>query len=291
MFDPGNIDRRWIYFIMLVVVAWPLITKSSTKPAELKAANQLFELIENYNPDSGQIAFLAFDFGPNTKAENEPQMENIVEHLLRRRIPFAVFSTYQLAVGFMRDLPKRVADRLSAEDPTQTYIYGVDWVNLGYRPGASTFIQNVAKSDNLVALFKNDAEGTRLDDVPVFKNVRSLQDIGLVAQVTGLVGTFDNYVRFFQREGHTPTLVHGCTAITVPEAYIYLDSGQLKGLLEGIAGAAWYSQRLLQKYTKRAVDNALAVNTALGIAHLAIIFLILVGNSGTLLRSIRRMFG
>ena len=93
-----------------------------------------------------------------------------------------------------------------------------------------------------------------------------------------MVGVFDSYVQFFQTESYVPLFGHGCTSITIPEAYIYLDSGQLKGLLEGLAGAAWYSQLLAQNFPNRIPDSALTINTALGVAHLVIIFFILFGN-------------
>jgi hypothetical protein len=173
------------------------------------------------------------------------------------------------------------------ENPEVRYTYGTDWVNLGYRPGRSLFIQGLAKSKDLVDYFKKDAFGTSLSDVPAFKRVKTIRDIRLLGEFTGLVGMFDTYVQFFQQGGYIPEFVHGCTSITIPEAFIYLDSGQLKGLLEGIAGAAWYSALLARDNPAREVDEAMLVNTALGVAHLAIIFLIVLGNGMMLYRSMR----
>lgn len=263
---------------MMFVVSAPLIFGYSLPPAKMDAASNLYDLVDNIDLKEGDIAFIALDFGPNTKAENEPQAANLIEHLMRRRIPFAVFSQYQNAVGFLDSIPRAVAKRLNEENPAQVYTYGTDWVNLGYRPGRSLFIQGLAKSDDLVEYFKKDASGTKLKEVPAFQKVKTIRNVRLLGEFTGLVGMFDTYVQFFQRDGYVPEFVHGCTSITIPEAFIYLDSGQLKGLLEGIAGAAWYSYLLKEHYPDRGVDSAMLVNTALGVAHLAIIFLILLGN-------------
>ena len=119
--------------------------------------------------------------------------------------------------------------------------------------------------------------------MPAFKGVKTLDNIALLGEFTGLVGVFDRYIQFFQKKEYRPKFVHGCTSITIPEAYIYLDSQQLDGLLEGIAGAAWYSDLLKQHYPKREPDRSSAINTMLGIAHLIIIFFIIVGNLGMLL--------
>ena len=85
-------------------------------------------------------------------------------------------------------------------------------------------------------------------------------------------------MQFLQKDGYRPLLVHGCTSITIPEAYIFLDSGQLRGLLEGIAGAAWYSEILKRNFPQSDNLKLLVTNTALSAAHIVIIALIILGN-------------
>ncbi|RME58195.1 MAG: hypothetical protein D6780_07135 [Candidatus Dadabacteria bacterium] len=273
--------QRLIYISIILVIAAPLYFGYTLKPARMPAAEKLYNLIEEISTKpayKGKVAFIALDFGPNTKAENEPQAEVVIEHLFRKRVPVILFTQYALASGFLKDIPERIAKKLQKENPSQRWEYGKDWVNLGFRPGQSLFIQALAKSDNLPEFFAKDAYGAPLKNYPLFKNVKSIFDISFLAEFTGLVGVFDTYVQFFQKKGYTPKFGHGCTSITTPEAYIYLDSGQLKGLLEGIGGAAWYSYLLKKHYPKRAADSALLINTSLGVAHLAIIFFIVLGN-------------
>ena len=102
---------------------------------------------------------------------------------------------------------------------------------------------------------------------------------------------FDTIIQFFQKGGYRPTLVHGCTSITIPEAYIFLDSGQLKGLLEGIAGAAWYSEILKRHFPASDNTKLLVVNTALSSAHVVLIGLIVLGNLVALREWLRRRHG
>ncbi|MCI5064255.1 hypothetical protein MRY87_00870 [bacterium] len=278
-----SFERQIIYLLVMLVVSIPIVMKQSMKPAKMKSADTLFQMIEGLPVDhSGgapeEIALLALDFGPNTKAENEPQAEVVIEHLLRKRIPFALLTLYAPGEGFLTSIPERVIERLQKEDPGVRYEYGRDWVNLGYRPGQALFIQTLAKSKDLRSELKKDVFGSPLKDIPLFQNIKTIRQIHFLAEFTGLVGIFDFYVQFFQQDGFVPLFGHGCTSITIPEAYIYLDSGQLNGLLEGIAGAAWYSKLLKDAFPKRPNDDALVTNTALGVAHLVIIFLIFVGN-------------
>ena len=273
------LDRRIIYFLVLLSLSYPLLQRYSVPPAELAAANRLYDVVEKIDLKSSPgVAFVGVDWGPNTSAENGPQTEVVVEHLMRRRIPIVFMSLYQLADPFLVAIPERISRRLTEEMPGQVWEYGKDWVNLGYRPGVSLIMQSMAKSNDIRELFGKDVYGTALRDVPMLADIRTIRDIKFVMEVTGLVGVFDNYVQFFQSEGYRPSLGHGCTSITVPEAYIYLDSGQIVGLLEGIAGAAWYSELLRKQHSARAPDDAQLINTGLGIAQLVVLLLIVLGN-------------
>ncbi len=273
-----NLDRRFIYFTVLVAVSFPIITGWAVKPARLPAANRLFDVIEAIDTSRPAIAMIAMDFGPGTHAENQPQTEVMIEHLMRRRVRFAVFALVPVADPFLTSIPERVAQRLMKEKPGEKWEYGVDWVNLGYRPGGDLFVQAFARSEDLGAFLGRDVYGNDLQRLSVFHGIKGFRDIPFLGQVTGLVGTFGAYVQFFQRKDYVPRFGHGCTSITIPEAYIYLDSGQLSGLLEGLSGAAWYSELLKERDQERAPDNALIMNTALGVAQLAIIVLVAFGN-------------
>jgi hypothetical protein len=285
--DLYNIDRRIIYLLILIALAVPLISRYAVKPARMEAAEKMFKIIDETKLEPGDVVLVALDFGPNSKAENEPQAEVVIEHLMRKRIPFATFSQYILAQTYLDGIPERVARRLMDENAGERWVYGKDWVNLGLRLNAVITIKAIAEGENIAEYLKKDARGNNLSDVPAFSKVRTLKNIKLFAQFTSLTGTFESYVQFLKSETFRPVFLHGCTSITIPKAYIYLDSGQLTGLLEGVAGAAWYSVLLKDQYPKRAKDASLLINTGLGVAHLVIIALIALGNIMSLV-SMRR---
>lgn len=273
-----QLDRRIIYAAVFLSVLVPLLFEVSMTPVKLKSAERLYKTVEDIPRKEGSIAMLSFDFGPSTKAENEPQAEVVLEHLLRRRIPVAVFSLTVISEPFLTSVPERVIKRLETELPGERWEYGKDWVNLGYRPGNALFIQALAKSDDLRSYLSKDVNGTELSMLPLFGGVKTIGDVSFLGEFTGSLGVLDTYIQFFQRKDYVPVIGHGCTSITIPEAYIYLDSGQLKGLLEGVSGAAWYSQILLSHHAERGKDSALLINTALGVSQLVIILLIVLGN-------------
>ena len=280
-FSFTSIDRRIVYLLVALALGIPLAFNYTVKPARMRSAEELHALVNSLSPTSGKIAWVALDFGPSTKAENQPQAEVMIEHLLRRRIPFLVSSLLAESGGLVTAIPQKIVDRLQRETG-EAWEYGVDWINIGYRPGAGLFIQSLSKSEDLAALIGKDAFGSNVADLPAFKGVRTLRDVHFLFEVTGSVGVFSSYVQFFRSGDTRPKFGHACTSITVPEAYIYLDAKQLDGLLEGLSGAAWYSHLLREEHVKRAPDTALVLNTGLGVAQLLIIILILCGNLGAL---------
>ena len=273
-----QLDRRVIYLLVFLALSVPLLARYSIRPARMVAAEKIFEAIETHPAEPRKLALVSMDFGPSTIAENGSQAEVVVEHLLRRRIPFAVVSLLAESANLLNEIPEKAARRLMQEYPGQRWQYGQDWVNLGYLAGGYIAIQSIAKADDLKTVFKKDVRGNNLADLPAISQVRSIRDVGMLVELTGSPGTFESYVQFFQTEDYRPIFAHGCTSIMTPQSYIYLDSGQLQGLFEGIAGAAWYSELLRERYPTRAVDNSALINTGLGVAHLVIIALVILGN-------------
>lgn len=270
--------RRLIYFLMMCAVAAPVVFGFSQAPSRLVSAERMYDVVEGVQIQPGEVAMVWMDFGPNTVAENEPQAVVLLEHLFRRRIPVILLSQYQQAEAFLTRIPQEVAKRLEQESPGQSWRYGEAWINAGYKPGAAIFIQALVNSSDVSKFLGRDVTGMPIAHYPAFAAIGGVEKIKLVGEITGLLGVFDNLVQFFQKDGYRPTLVHGCTSITIPEAYIFLDSGQLKGLLEGIAGAAWYSEVLKKHFPGSGNQKLLITNTALSAAHIMIILLIVAGN-------------
>lgn len=273
--------ERWIvFFLVSLVILFPLLTGVRLKPAPMKSSQSLYKEIENISLESGKVVLVSLDWGSGTSAENASQSKVVIEHLLRRKIPFALVTLYNLGAPFLDKLPKEIVEKLEKEEPGRTWEYGKDWVNLGFLPSGALQIQALAKSKDWISEnnFKTDAYNTPVNQLPLMKKITKIEDIAALVEITGLVGMFSTWLQFFQTESYTPTLLHGCTSITIPEAFIYFSSGQLKGFFEGIAGAAYYEYLLEQQYPKRDFDFAKVINTGTSFAQILVIFLIIVGN-------------
>lgn len=271
--------ERWIVFgLVIVFILIPIVSGIRLQPAPMKTSQSLYEKIDNVDPN--KVVLISLDWGTGTSAENEPQSKLIIEHLFRKRIPFALVSLYNLGAPFLEKLPLEVLDKLKQEDPTKTWEYGVDWVNLGFLPNGLIQIQALAKSNDWSSEggFKTDAKNTPISQIPLMKKLKSIKDVDSLVEITGLVGVFSTWLQFFQTNDYTPTMLHGCTSITIPEAFIFYSSGQLKGFFEGIAGAAYYESLLEKDHPNRNIDFAKMVNTGTSFAQILVIILIFAGN-------------
>ncbi len=273
--------ERWFVFALVIsFIMIPIVTGIRLTPAPMKTASAIFTEIDSLKPESGKVVLVSLDWGTGTLAENEPQSKLVIEHLFRKRIPFALVTLYSLASPFLEKLPQEILAELKEENPEENWEYGVDWVNLGYLPNGLIQVQALAKADDWSSdkNFKTDASNVPTSQIPLMKKLRNINDVSALIEITGLQGVFSTWLQFFQTEKYTPIMMHGCTSITIPEAFIFYSSGQLKGFFEGIAGAAYYELLLEKAYPQRKMDSAKMVNTGTSFAQILVIFLVVIGN-------------
>jgi len=281
-----SIDRRVVYVLVLIALIVPLLVEKGMQPAKMTTAQMAYDAVEKLPTDTGKMVWIAMDWGPATQAENMPQTSVFMEHLMRRKILFCTYSISFSSEPFMKSVPNEVANSMNKKneesgDPHR-YEYGKDWVNIGFRPAAVLFVRGLGKTEDVREYLSVDARGTPMTEIPCMKNIKTIEDFIMLAEFTGWVGAFNIWVQFFQTKDYKPIFVHGCTSITIPEAFIYLDSKQIHGLFEGVAGAAYYS-KLIKGDEFDPVNNpdlATKFMMSLSMAHILIFFFILVGNIG-----------
>ena len=116
--------------------------------------------------------------------------------------------------------------------------YGVDWVNLGYRLNAEACM----KVMNDAGMRRRLIDRHPLDNFPLMQQVRSIRDdVDLLFVTT--VGTpgYSTWMTFVTQPLNKP-LTGGASLTMYSGVQHYIRSGQLKGFLGGLRGAAEYEQ-------------------------------------------------
>jgi hypothetical protein len=210
---------------------------------------------------------LSINWEAGTKAENEPQTEVLMAHLFKLKRRFAIVTVVPAPQG--PTLAQAVAERVAKETGAE---YGKDWVNWGMQIGGGAWMQSVAQNVPS-ALSNKDWRSTPLADLPAMDGIKTFRDhVGLIVDITPS-GTLARWVALVSQPHNVP-MGFACTAVMGPEAYPLLDSGQIVGIMSGMAGASQYYQQLGRK------GFVTLGMTAQAMAHLLILVLIALGNVG-----------
>jgi hypothetical protein len=226
----SRIDRRILYVIILLCVIIPLLTGAQLRMSVTSPVRGLYEAVGNLEP--GSYVWLAADYGPGSMPELYPMNVAFVEHLFSRDIKIICGALW--APG--PPLAQRVFDELAAEYGKE---YGVDYVNLGFKEGREAVMVSVA--EDMRATFPEDLMGTPWNSIPMLRDIRSLEDVELIVCVSAGYPGIKEWVQQVATR-YDITVGGGVTAVSGPEMYPYIQSGQLVGLLAGMKGAAEYEQ-------------------------------------------------
>jgi hypothetical protein len=256
-----KLDRRWLFLIMALLVAGPLLFPAGLPLKVSPPVKGFYDTIEKL--PNGSTILMSCDYDPSARPEMVPMTKTAFRHLLSKDCKVVVTVLWNAGPGLVEETLNDVA----REFPGKTY--GVDWVNLGYKAGDDAVM--VLMGQGIKNAFPRDYRGNETRTIPLMENVRDYSSFPLLVNISaGFPGTKE-WVQQVQSRFHL-SMVSGCTAVSAPEYYPYLQSGQLRGLLGGMAGAAEYEKVRGEKGTAtRGMD-------AQSLAHVFVALCIVLGN-------------
>jgi len=271
-----NLDRRWIFLLMFLSVALPILLQLSFPEKPTGLARAVFDEIEELA--EGDPVLLAFDFDPGSEGELGPMATAFTLHCAKKKLKMYFLALWPVGPQMIDDTVNKV---IKIDFPNLEY--GTDYVNLGFKPGNEGVIKVIVT--DLRELYTTDDKGTNVDQIPMMDGIKSVQDFNLVINVSaGYVGTKE-WVQY----AATPypdkiKLVAGCTGVQAPLLYPYIPQ-QLPGLLGAIKGAAEYEKLVVDKYLRdegiepdgRYLEGIRRMGPQL-VAHVLMIMLIIAGN-------------
>ncbi len=257
----GGLDRRWLFaalaVLVLVPMRFPLRLPLTVSPPVERYARALEAL------PPGSLVLLACDYDPSGSPELVPMTRTTFRHLMARDCRVVVTVLWNGGPALVDSVLRETAREFPGKR------YGEDWVDLGYKAGDEAVM--VLMGQGLAGAFPRDQRGTDVRTLPLMQRARDYGAFALLVSLSeGTPGTKE-WVQQVQTRFHLP-MVAGVTAVSAPEFYPYLQSGQLRGLLGGMAGAAEYE--LLRRERGAATRGM----DAQSLAHLFVALCILLGN-------------
>lgn len=257
-----KLDRRWIFLVLALLVMGPLLFPLALPLSPSPPVHGFVQAIDKI-PD-GSTVLMSCDYDPASKPELVPMTRTALRQLWGKHCRIVVTVLWDGGPGLVDNVLREVA----AEYPGGK-TYGVDYVNLGYKEGREDVMVLMGKG--IANAFPRDYRGNDTRSLPLMANVRDYSSFPLLVNISaGYPGTKE-WVQQVQGRYHLP-MVSGCTAVSAPEYYPYLQSGQLLGLLGGMAGAAEYEKARGEKgAATRGMD-------AQSMAHVLVAVMIVLGN-------------
>ena len=268
----GSLDRRIIFLIVGLSVLIPLIQPEWVNfPIRPTPESQIvFDEINNLN--EGDKVLLSFEYGPSTKPEIHPMAIAILKHLYAKNIQVYGFALWPDGNFMSTEAFSEVSDDYDKK-------YGVDYVNLGYKPGGEAVIKGIAS--DIRTLYTVDLQGTSINDIPMMKDVVNIEDFDFVFSLSAGFPGSKEWVQYACDPKNIP-LSTGCTSIQVTDIMPYVENDQIRGILAGMPGAAEYESLVEAELQKMEIagkpGEASGMMAAQSIAHVVIVLFIIFGN-------------
>lgn len=279
----GSLDRRIIFVLIGLSVLIPLIRPNwLSLPIKIdKNTEVVFQEISNLK--EGDKVLLSFAYGASTKPEIHPMAVALLKHLFSKGI-------YVYIVSLWPEGPIMANQALSDVLNSRLFTDSMPgYVQFDYKVGGFVVIKGIA--DNFREIYKQDINGKSIDQINIMSGINSVEDFDFVFDFSAGVPGNAEWVQYACDPKDIP-LSSGCTSIMVTDAIPYVESGQLRGILAGMPGAAEY-EKLVYDYliTEQKDNNKYIVSDAIvdrgkaharmsaqSVAHLLMVLFIIIGN-------------
>tara|TARA_S200000501_G_C20859972_1_gene759301 strand:+ start:1355 stop:2254 length:900 start_codon:yes stop_codon:yes gene_type:complete len=278
----GKLDRRFIFILIGLSVLIPLLRPDWINIPIKTTSNSRIVFEELNSLKSGDKVLLSFEYGASTKPEIHPMSVAVLQHLFSKGIK--VYTVPLWPEGLMMA-------KFAIEEVVSSNLFKVkehvDYVSLPYKAGGEIIIRGIAT--DLRSIFTQDINNTLLSEIPMMNGVNNISDFDFVFDLSAGVPGNAEWVQFACDEYNIP-LSSGCTSIMVTDAIPYVESGQIRGILAGMPGAAEYEQMVFEylntnrnnEYLNEKVSivpgKATSRMSAQSIAHLLMVVFIIFGN-------------
>ena len=282
LIELGQIDRRFIFLLIALSVLVPLIQHNWINIPIKTSSNSEIVFQELNKLNAGDKVLVSFEYGASTKPEIHPMSIAVLQHLFSKGVK--VYTVPLWPEGLMMA-------KYALEEIVESGLFNikehVDYISLPYKAGGEIIIRGIAT--DIKSIFTQDVNNVLLNDISMMEGINKISDFDFVFDLSAGVPGNAEWVQFACDEHNVP-LSSGCTSIMVTDAIPYVESGQIRGILAGMPGAAEYEQMVF-KYLNDSQNNeflnpdaiivpgkATSRMSAQSIAHILMVVFIILGN-------------
>ena len=280
----GNLDRRIIFLLIGLSVLIPLLNPNliDLPLGQDRNTKIVYDSISELQENDKVL--ISFAYGASTKPEVHPMAIALLNQLFSKGVKVYIVSLWPespiMAQQAISEVKK--SNLFNIED-------GTNYVMFDYKVGGFVVIKGIA--DNFRDLYQQDYNGKSIDSLDIMNGVYSVKDFDFVFDFSAGVPGNAEWVQYACDPKNVP-LSSGCTSIMVTDAIPYVESGQLRGILAGMPGAAEYEKMVYDYMVVEQQNNNLNINkevaikkgkayarmSAQSVAHLLMVIFIIIGN-------------
>jgi len=264
-----TLDQRIWYWILIVVLAFPLIRPLALPIAISDETKAAYNGMDNIPPDG--VVLLMIGANAGMWPEVMPTMIAVQRHMYSKNTKFVIIAGAG-ATDYKLSIDKMFGEAGKPEN--YGYEYGEDYAVFGFFAGGESGFAGLI--ENFRSVYKIDEFGNDIETLPIMKNLNKATDWSVIWDYTsGLDWMWP--IRHASVPYKTPVMI-AVVAPGIPEVIPWLLSGDVAGFSGSTRGAAEYEQLIGKPGT--ASKNLDAIN----LGHILLFFSVLLGNLGFFVR-------
>jgi uncharacterized membrane protein (UPF0136 family) len=252
-----NLDVRILWVLLVVALLVPMLNPIGLPLPMKEETKAAFEYVESLTP--GSYVLMSVNISPMGEPENWPTAIAMFRHFMKKGLRVILVNTVPEGTMY--------AERLWKEyGPEGDYEYGKDVVQMPFRAGDESTIASMGA--DFRGLYATDQYGTPLNQLPIFDDFKDIHDVSLLTEYASTIHPL-YYIQQLNAKYNVPTII-SIVAVDGPKFMNYYQSGQIEGLLSGVAAGAEYE--LLAEVPGKAASqmDALALGHALFIGAIVL---------------------
>ncbi|MEM7028374.1 MAG: hypothetical protein AAF629_02190 [Chloroflexota bacterium] len=266
----GRLLTAGLYLAFMIILALPLFYHfdrggipfpwlEASQDEQVNVRNQLQSVVSDKLP--GSIALVSFDYTAAHDGEMAPLAIEVIKKL--RGQGMRVIAVSLNPEGAM--LAQQVLQTLSPDS------YGIDILNLGYRPGDVIAVRQFGFDNPLQGLvdFETKQAYTTFADWP---EITKIADIALIVAIGAQSDSFQWWAEQLP-DTNTPPILAVASSAAEPYVLPYVETGHYDAVIAGINGAAALESARVQTQ----LGPATQMLDSQSLAHLLIMILMLSG--------------
>jgi uncharacterized membrane protein (UPF0136 family) len=245
-----NLDVRILWVLLVVALLVPMVNPIGL-PLPMKEETKAgFDYAESL--PAGAYVLMSINVSPMGEPEVWPSAIAQFRHFMNKGFRIILVNTVPEGTMYAEKLWKEYG-------PEKDYEYGKDVVQMPFRAGDESTIASMGA--DFRGLFTTDQYGTPLNQLPIFDDFKGIKDVKLFTEYASTIHPL-YYIQQLNAKYNVPMVI-SIVAVDGPKFMNYYQSGQIKGLLSGVAAGAEYE--LLAKVPGKAAAQMDALSLGHGL--------------------------